>query len=379
LTARTAAGAASTAAATTADAAEIAAWLRLTRVPGLGKAAVRQLLAAFGLPQQLFALDAATLSRVVPARHVRALLAPPDAATLALAGRTAAWAAEPGNHVLTLADAAYPRALLDLADPPPLLYVKGRLDLLARAAVAMVGARNATVQGAEDARRFAGALSRAGLAVVSGLALGIDGAAHDGALAGPGGTVAVIGTGVDVVYPARHRALAHRIAGAGAIVSEFPLGTAPRSQHFPQRNRIIAALARGVLVVEAAARSGSLITARLAAELGREVYAMPGSIHAPLSKGCHLLIRQGAKLVETAQDVLEELGMAARGAAPAASTPAPRPADPLGAALTHGPVAFDTLCARAALPPEQVAAALLALELEGAAERLPGNVYRRLG
>ncbi|WP_420996984.1 DNA-processing protein DprA [Cupriavidus sp. 30B13] len=378
MTVRAAATADAIGTAGTTDAAEIAAWLRLTRVPGIGKAAVRQLLAAFGLPQRLFALDAAALSRVIPARHANALLAPPDAATLALVERTVAWTAEPGNHLLTLADAAYPRALLDLADPPPVLYVKGRLELLARAGVAMVGARNATLQGVEDARRFAGALSQAGLAVVSGMALGIDGAAHDGALAGPGGTVAVIGTGIDVVYPARHRALAHRIAEAGALVSEFPLGTAPRSQHFPQRNRIIAALVRGVLVVEAAARSGSLITARLAAELGREVYAMPGSIHAPLSKGCHLLIRQGAKLVETAQDVLEELGIAAGAAPRTAPPPAPRADDLLGAALAHDPVALDVLCARAALPPEQVAAALLALELEGTVERLPGNLYRRL-
>ncbi|MGO4575443.1 DNA-processing protein DprA [Cupriavidus sp. 2TAF22] len=361
------------------DAAEIAAWLRLTQAPGLGKAAVRQLLAAFGLPQQLFALDFATLSRVIPARQARALLADPDAATLALIERTVAWAGEPGNHLLTLADAAYPRALLDLSDPPPMLYVKGRPEALAGPAVAMVGARNATVQGVEDARRFATVLSRAGLTVVSGMALGIDGAAHDGALAGPGGTVAVIGTGADLVYPARHRELAHRIAAEGAIVSEFALGAPGRSQHFPQRNRIIAALARGVLVVEAAARSGSLITARLAAELGREVYAMPGSIHAPLSKGCHLLIRQGAKLVETAQDVLEELGMEAGGVPRVAPAQVPRLDDLLGQALTHDPVTLDALCARSALPPEQVAATLLALELEGAVERLPGNVYRRIG
>jgi len=234
------------------------------------------------------------------------------------------------------------------------------------------------VQGAEDARRFARVLSGAGLAVVSGLALGIDGAAHEGALEGAGGTVAVIGTGADLVYPARHRDLAHRIAAHGAIVSEFALGMPGRSHHFPQRNRIIAALARGVLVVEAAARSGSLITARLAAEIGREVYAIPGSIHAPLSKGCHLLIRQGAKLVETAQDVLEELGMAGDAARPVAPAPMPALDDVLGLTLTHDPVTLDALCARTALPPEQVVASLLTLELAGAVERLPGNVYRRV-
>ncbi|MDF3832992.1 DNA-processing protein DprA, partial [Cupriavidus basilensis] len=338
-----------------------------------------QLLAIFGLPQQLLAQSVGALAAVIPAKHARALLAPPDAATMALVERTVAWVAEPGNHLLTLADAAYPRPLLDLSDPPLMLYVKGRLEALGGPAVAMVGARGATVQGVEDARRIARALSDAGLTVVSGLALGIDGAAHDGALDGIGGTVAVIGTGADLVYPARHRELAHRIAARGAIVSEFPLGAPGRSHHFPQRNRIIAALARGVLVVEAAPRSGSLITARLAAELGRDVYAIPGSIHAPTSRGCHLLIRQGAKLVETAQDVLEELGMEGDAARPARAAPMPALDDLLGQALTHDPVTLDALCARTALPPERVAAALLALELSGTVERLPGNVYRRLG
>ncbi|WP_416050013.1 DNA-processing protein DprA [Cupriavidus basilensis] len=367
---------------TTRSAADIEAWLRLTGARGLGTGALRQLLATFGLPHQLLAQTVSALAAVIPEKHARALLAPPDAVTMALVERTVAWAAEPGNHVVTLADAAYPRPLLDLSDPPLVLYVKGRLGALGGPAIAMVGARSATVQGMEDARRFARVLSGAGLAVVSGLALGIDGAAHEGALEGAlegaGGTVAVIGTGADLVYPARHRDLAHRIAAHGAIVSEFALGMPGRSHHFPQRNRIIAALARGVLVVEAAARSGSLITARLAAEMGREVYAIPGSIHAPLSKGCHLLIRQGAKLVETAQDVLEELGMA--GDAPRPVAPAPMPAldDVLGLTLTHDPVTLDALCARTALPPEQVVASLLTLELAGAVERLPGNAYRRV-
>ncbi|MFJ1251613.1 DNA-processing protein DprA [Cupriavidus sp. CuC1] len=363
---------------TTRSTADIEAWLRLTGARGLGTGALRQLLAIFGLPHQLLAQTVSALAGVIPEKHARALLAPPDAVTMALVERTVAWAAEPGNHVVTLADAAYPRPLLDLSDPPLVLYVKGRLEALGGPAIAMVGARSATVQGVEDARRFARVLSGAGLAVVSGLALGIDGAAHEGALEGTGGTVAVIGTGADLVYPARHRDLAHRIASHGAIVSEFALGMPGRSHHFPQRNRIIAALARGVLVVEAAARSGSLITARLAAEMGREVYAIPGSIHAPLSKGCHLLIRQGAKLVETAQDVLEELGMAGDAARPVAPAPMPALDDVLGLTLTHDPVTLDALCARTALPPEQVVASLLALELAGAVERLPGNVYRRV-
>ncbi|QOT76430.1 DNA-processing protein DprA [Cupriavidus basilensis] len=363
---------------TTRSAADIEAWLRLTGARGLGTGALRQLLATFGLPHQLLAQTVSALAAVIPEKHARALLAPPDAVTMALVERTVAWAAEPGNHVVTLADAAYPRPLLDLSDPPLVLYVKGQLGALGGPAIAMVGARSATVQGTEDARRFARVLSGAGLAVVSGLALGIDGAAHEGALEGAGGTVAVIGTGADLVYPARHRDLAHRIAAQGAIVSEFALGMPGRSHHFPQRNRIIAALARGVLVVEAAARSGSLITARLAAEMGREVYAIPGSIHAPLSKGCHLLIRQGAKLVETAQDVLEELGMAGDAARPVAPAPMPALDDVLGLTLTHDPVTLDALCARTALPPEQVVASLLTLELAGAVERLPGNVYRRV-
>lgn len=368
--------------ATTRSAADIEAWLRLTGARGLGTGALRQLLATFGLPHQLLAQTVSALAAVIPEKHARALLAPPDAVTMALVERTLDWAAVPGNHVVTLADAAYPRPLLDLSDPPLVLYVKGRLEALGGPAIAMVGARSATVQGVEDARRFARALSGAGLSVVSGLALGIDGAAHEGALEGAqegaGGTVAVIGTGADLVYPARHRDLAHRIAAHGAIVSEFALGMPGRSHHFPQRNRIIAALARGVLVVEAAARSGSLITARLAAEMGREVYAIPGSIHAPLSKGCHLLIRQGAKLVETAQDVLEELGMAGQAARPVAPAPMPALDDVLGLTLTHDPVTLDALCARTALPPEQVVASLLELELAGAVERLPGNVYRRV-
>lgn len=364
--------------ATTRDAADIEAWLRLTGVRGLGTGALRQLLAVFGLPRQLLAQSVSVLAAVIPEKHASALLAPPDATTMALVERTLAWAAEPGNHVVTLADAADPRPLLDLSDPPLVLYIKGRLDALGDPAVAMVGARSATVQGVEDARRFARVLSDAGLAVVSGLALGIDGAAHDGALEGIGGTVAVIGTGADLVYPARHREPAHRIAAHGAIFSEFPLGAPGRSHHFPQRNRIIAALARGVLVVEAAARSGSLITARLAAEMGREVYAIPRSIHAPLSKGCHLLIRQGAKLVETAHDVLEELGWGGAGVGTVLPAPMPALDDVLGLTLTHDPVTLDALCARTALPPEQVAAILLNLELAGAVERLPGNFYRRV-
>ncbi|MFJ5381227.1 DNA-processing protein DprA, partial [Cupriavidus sp. CER94] len=285
--------------------------------------------------------------------------------------------------------------LLDLADPPLVLYVNGQAARLQAPSLGIVGARHATAQGVRNAQTFASAFSDAGLTVVSGLALGIDAAAHAAALDGPGGTVAIVGTGVDIVYPARHHKLAHQIVDTGgAIVSEFPLGTPGLPNHFPRRNRIIAALARGVLVVEAAERSGSLITARLASEIGREVFAIPGSIHAELSRGCHKLIRQGAKLVESAADVFEEFadlapptgaGRATRTpagtkASPASvsATPQPGAADALGAALAYDPVTLDALCEGTGMAAEAVSAALLQLELAGAAERLPGNRFRRL-
>lgn len=373
------------------DADDLKAWLQLACAPGVGPVAVRLLLTAFGLPQQVLAQSVTALSAVVPAKLARAVLARPGAALPALVERTLAWLGTPGNHLLTLADDAYPRRLYDLHDPPPLLYIKGDPALLARPAVAIVGARNATEQGKRDAQAFGRELSESGLTVISGLALGIDAAAHAGGLQGCGGTIAVTGTGADRVYPADNLALAHEVAGRGAVVTEFPLGMQGMPANFPRRNRIIAALAHGVLVVEAAARSGSLITARLAAELGREVFAVPGSIHAPLSQGCHLLIRQGAKLVERTEDVLEEinLGPAApvRGeptAQAVASLPASDPsefadpADPLLAALGYDPVTLDALCERSGQPPDAAAARLLELELAGLAERLPGNLFRRL-
>ena len=221
-----------------------------------------------------------------------------------------AWLAEPDNRLLTLADNEYPKTLLEISDPPPLLYVKGDISRLNQPCIAVVGSQNATPQGLNTAEAFSHALADAGWCVVSGMALGIDGAAHRGALVGSASTIAVVGTGLDIVYPARHRELAHEIAQKGAMISEFPLGTAPISSNFPRRNRIISGLTRGVLVVEANRHSGSLITARLAGEQGREVFAIPGSIHSPLSKGCHLLIKQGAKLVDSIHDILEELGNA---------------------------------------------------------------------
>ncbi|OLL33681.1 DNA protecting protein DprA [Burkholderia sp. SRS-W-2-2016] len=296
---------------------ELAAWLRLSLAPGLRPAALRLLLSTFGLPEAIFERPPEVLAEVAGEAAARAALTPAGAAFDAQLDAVLAWRELPGNQIVTLDDPAYPPALLTMPDPPPLLYIKGRLDVLHTPAVALVGSRSATPQGLEDARRFARELSMAGVTIVSGLALGIDGAAHLGGLEGIGATVAVIGTGADLVYPAVHHALAKQIAAQGAIVSEWPLGTPARAANFPQRNRLIAGLVSGVVVVEAAMRSGSLITARLANEMGRDVFALPGSIHAPLARGCHRMIKQGARLVETPDEVLEELGFARRATAEA--------------------------------------------------------------
>jgi DNA processing protein len=284
------------------------------------------------------------------------------------------WAAAAGHAVLTLADGDYPQPLLETPDPPALLYLHGRRELLARPALAVVGSRNATPQGISNAEQFARAFSAAGLTIVSGLALGIDAAAHRGALEGAGSTIAVLGTGADILYPQRNRALGERIAREGLIVSEFALGTPPHGSNFPRRNRVISGLARGCLVVEAALASGSLITARLAAEQGREVFAIPGSIHSPHAKGCHALIKQGAKLVESAQDLLQELGIKAFAAPLAAAAPA---VSGLLAHLGYDPFDIDTLCARSGLTADVVSAMLLQLELDGKVAGLPGGLYQR--
>jgi DNA processing protein len=367
------------------DDADIAAWLRLTEADGVGPESCRRLLSEFGPPHLIFNASVAQLGKLVSERAVRALKSPPGEALETLIAATAAWARLPGNRVVTLADRSYPQRLLEISDPPAILYVKGRAELLDVRSIAIVGSRNATPQGAANAERFAEALSQAGWAVVSGLALGIDAAAHEGALKGPGSTIAVVGTGADIVYPVRNRGLAHRIAEAAVIVSEFPLGTPAIAHNFPRRNRIISGLARGVLVVEAAAQSGSLITARLAAEQGREVFAIPGSIHSPFSKGCHRLIKDGAKLVESAQDVLEELGAAFGVAAnsPPGSEPesdvAPATAESaLLAAMGFDPVSPDELAARTGIEPAGLASELLDLELAGQISRLPGGGYQRL-
>ncbi len=347
-------------------------WLSLGLVPGIGSATLIRLLTAFGSPEAVLASGRHALQAHLTSKQRDALLAGPDAGLLAL---TLEWLDQPGNSLLTLADADYPRLLLEIADPPALLYCKGRRDLLDRACLGMVGSRNATPQGLRDAEAFAHALSDAGLTIVSGLALGIDAAAHRGGLAGVGSSVAVIGTGIDRIYPARNKALAHQLAEGGLIVSEFPLRTEPLPGHFPSRNRLISGLARGVLVVEAATDSGSLITARVATEQGREVFAIPGSIHSPLSRGCHALIKQGAKLVESAADILDELAWQQR-IAPVRMPAAPP--DPVLDVMDGAPVTLDTLVQRSGLTLDALSAKLLTLELEGRVAPLPGGRYQKI-
>lgn len=361
-------------------AADLSGWLRLSLTPGVGPETGRRLLSALGLPEQIFATGEETLRAIVSPKVARAISTAPSDTVLALIDRTLEWVAQPGNHALTLADPLYPRHLLDTTDPPLLLYVKGRMDLLSTPSLAVVGSRNATAQGVRNAEQFSEALSKMGLTIVSGLALGIDAAAHEGGLRGRGSTVAVIGTGLDIVYPARNHRLAHEIAERGCIVSEYSLGTPALAPNFPRRNRIISGLSRGVLVIEAAAQSGSLITARLAGEQGRDVFAIPGSIHSPLAKGCHELIKQGAKLVESASDVLDELGVAvaATTPTPAASATAQAGASDVLQAMSFDPVDIGTLAERCSMEISKLHAELLILELDGRVEMLPGSMVRQL-
>ena len=353
-------------------------WLALEAIPGLGPDSAGKLLEAFSEPRSILGASAAHLAPVVGDTLARAIIQGADAASL---NPGLDWLEGPDNHLVTLNDPAYPASLRDLATPPAWLYVRGDPAWLARPMLAIVGSRNATPQGVRDARAFAQALSESGLTIVSGLALGVDAAAHEGGLAGLASSVAVVGTGLDRVYPARNKALAHRLASEGAIVSEFSIGTPPKSGHFPRRNRIISGLSLGVLVVEAALESGSLITARLASEQGREVFALPGSIHSALSKGCHRLIKQGAKLVESAADILEELG---RVLPPVSSVIPSRDQEKneagniLLATLAGGPLAPDQLASRLGLTVEEVSVKLLAAELDGTVAKLPGGLYQRL-
>lgn len=371
----------------------LAAWLRLERARGIGPRTVRKLLDAFGTVPAIVEAGRDELGAHIGPAQARALCAPPSSETARLLEATLRWQEQAGHHVLALGEPGYPELLANIPDPPLLLYIKGRVELLSSPMLAMVGSRNASAQGRANALAFAEALSGVGLCIVSGLALGIDAAAHEGALNERGSTVAVIGTGPDLVYPLRNRVLGERIGFEGCIVSEYPVGTPPLPGNFPKRNRIISGLAAGVLVVEAAAQSGSLITARQAAEQGRDVFAIPGSIHASLAKGCHILIREGAKLVDTAADVLEALACsplvrAATVPAPACK-PGPAPAQRSGsavpagserllAALGHDPVEPDMLLASLAISPALLSSQLLALELAGMLERRPGGRVQRV-
>jgi DNA processing protein len=356
---------------------DLADWLHLVHTRGVGPVNARALLTAFGLPGDVLAAPPEALARIAGERLARSLHSD-DARRDAHVAAALAWAQADGHHLLTMADADYPPQLLQIADPPPLLHVRGDRAMLARPMVAVVGSRNATVVGLSNARAFAQVLSQAGQTVVSGLALGIDGAAHEGALAGGSGTVAVVGTGADVVYPASHARLAQRIEAHGAILSELPLGAAATAGAFPRRNRLIAGLARAVLVVEAAVQSGSLITARQAADFGRDVFAIPGSIHSPLARGCHALIKQGAKLVESAEDILSELGLLQSARSPRSATAgSPAPEQALLKAIGHEPVLPDSLASRLEMPISDVWAKLLQLELDGSILRLSdGRVQR---
>ena len=345
-------------------------WLKFILTPGLGSEGQRKLLQVFGSPTAVLQQPHSTLNQYVRQPVARAIAEGVDETVIAT---TANWLDDPLNRILTVADADYPQALLNIPDPPLLLYVKGRLDLLNTASLAIVGSRNATTQGLRNAEAFAKSASEAGLCVISGLAQGIDAAAHRGGLQAMGASVAVVGTGLDKVYPASNRELAHQLAQQGCIVSEFPLGTPPLPANFPRRNRIISGLSLGCLVVEASLQSGSLITARMALEQGRDVFAIPGSIHSPQSKGCHSLIKQGAKLVESAQDILEELGYHHQ---PIAADPSTE--HPLFDHLGFDPVDTETLSQRSGLTVAELSAILLRLELEGAIAPLPGGRYQRI-
>jgi DNA processing protein len=388
---------------------ELASWLRLSAADGIGSLTATKLLQRFGLPEQIFSQSTDALSAGLTAKQVKSLREPSqelpaliDATWNWLSHTSGAW-----RTVVSLADSDYPRALLQLPDPPVLLYITGSQSVYDNIAaketaddIAIVGSRNATPQGLSSARSFAKTFAQSGMHIVSGLALGIDGAAHEGALdaqhefgSAAGSTIAVVGTGLDRVYPKRHHDLAHRIVQQGLIISEFPIGTPPLAENFPRRNRIIAALTQGTLVVEAAIQSGSLITARQALDLGKEVFAIPGSIHSPQAKGCHHLIKQGAKLVESAQDVMEELprkpsaqliiamisGAFYADSMPANSSKSLKNTkeNPLFEALGHDPISLDQLIDRTGIPAAQLQVQLLELELLGEVARLPGGLFQK--
>lgn len=386
---------------------DLAAWLRLATEPGLGPIQIHRLLTHFESPCALYCASKDALRARLPAGLATQLALTPGDIRLRQIESALCWSVQPDHHLLTPAHPLYPAWLKEIPDHPVVLYAWGDIDRLRRQAIAIVGARNATADGRHNARAFAHHLSEQGWCVVSGLAHGIDAAAHQGALStacGAGGTIAVLGTGIDIVYPASHRDLTHKIlAQRGLILSEFGLGAPPLAGHFPRRNRIVAGLARGVLVVEAARKSGSLITARLAVEMGREVFAIPGSIHAPLSRGPHALIQQGAKLVETGADILSELGHVNQPLVEPAKPP-PRfvskkiscindahtkqdsvqqlglldcAHSPVWSAIGYDSITEEVLQHRTNMPPARLQAELLTLELSGCIERRPNGCVAR--
>ena len=358
----------------------VRAWLTLLRAPGLGINAIEQLLAHYPDPVAVVNAGAAAC-QVVPGlgEAARKALLQPDEA---LIEGDLCWLERPGNHLVTRDHPHYPELLREIPRPPMALFVVGDPARLALPQLAIVGSRNPTPAGASAAHDFARHLAAGGFAVTSGLAIGIDAHAHQGALDAKGVTVAVTGTGLDRVYPARNRDLARHIAEGGVLVSEFPPGTAAKASHFPMRNRIIAGLSLGTLVVEAALRSGSLITARMAGEYGGEIFAIPGSIHNPLARGCHALIRQGAKLVETAGDIIEELGGMLSHVAQRVATEA-RGVEPEGdearvlQALGHDTLGIDELVGATGLTPAELSSMLLTLELRGLVAPVAGGRYCR--
>jgi DNA processing protein len=355
---------------------DIESWITLCLIDGLGDKSIRRLLVAFGSPAEIFSASTPALERVVKKRAANSIVQGADRNKVTA---TFKWLEDSQNSIITLADPDFPSLLLNIPDPPPLLYLKGKRELLNSQMLAIVGSRNATPQGLGNAEAFAKATSDAGLCIVSGMALGIDTAAHRGGLRGSASSIAVVGTGLDLVYPASNRKLAHELAEQGALISEFPLGIPAMASNFPRRNRIISGISRGCLVVEAALQSGSLITAKQALEQGREVFAVPGSIHSPLAKGCHSLIKQGAKLVESAEDILDELGYQTTRLSAANNTDeSGREKSLLLTHLGHEIIDIDTLSNRSGLTVETVSAMLLTFELDGIVASLPGGCYQRL-
>lgn len=363
-------------------------WLALLRTPGLGSRGISRLLEQISDISPLFESTPHILESLKLKPKVREHLRHPD---WSLVEEDLAWLEQPDNHLITLQDPEYPLLLRETADPPAALFVHGDPTLLASPQIAIVGSRNPSASGRSTAKEFARYLASSGITITSGLAIGIDGASHQGALEAPGTTIAVTGTGLDRVYPANHHKLAKQIAEqGGALITEFPLGTPARAGHFPRRNRIISGLSLGTLVVEAALRSGSLTTARQATEQGREVFAIPGSIHNPLARGCHAIIRQGAKLVETAQDIIEELGPLLHSLIPDGELDSKIPDNKSGfeidaeyrqllETIGYDPMPIDEIIAQSGLTAEVVSSMLLLLELEGYVSSAPGGCFSRSG